>query len=137
VSTLMSGATSPEGTVQPDTQYAGQCNNPIIESTEYYMGTWYYSAWIPPIVNVPKNAILYSVAWTYAISPWPFGQVVQLCDQVPSCTDISSLAHGYTPYFNGHLANTNFRFKFYVPGSGQLSPWVTPNSLQVCTAYSY
>lgn len=68
-------AGTPVADIQPNGQ-AGYCNNPILGPTEYYAGTWYYSAQIPPLGSVPNNATIYAVAWTYSLSRTPPGQRV-------------------------------------------------------------
>jgi hypothetical protein len=135
VTVTPSEAAAPVAAVQPNGS-AGYCTNAIMGPTEYYAGTWYYSPPIPPVGSVPSNAVIYQVSWTYSLSRTPAGQRVWLCDSV-DCFEITGLPHGTTHHFDGHSANTNFAFDFYVTGSGQLSPWVTTSSLQVCSAFSY
>lgn len=130
-----SEATKSVAVVQPDGQ-AGYCTNPIVGPTEYYAGTEYQSPDIPPVGSVPSTATIYQVSWTYSLSGTPVGQRVWICDSV-NCLEITGSTSGTTTYFNGHPANTDFAFDFYVTGSGQLSPWVNASDLQVCNNYNY
>ncbi len=130
-----SAATTPVAIPQPYGM-AGYCTNPIVGPTEYYAGTMYQSPNIPPVGSVPSTAIIYQVSWTYSLSRTPVGQRVWICDSV-NCFEITGSTSGTTTHFNGHHANTDFAFDFYVTGSGQLSPWVNTSDLQVCNNYSY
>lgn len=100
---------------------------------------FYYYLNISPSGNIPVNAKINSVSWSWGTSYKPSGLIVLLChDTNVYCGNVTGAQSGATSYFNNRYANKKMIFAFGVQGAGTaLNPPVYGRMNQVIVNYSY
>ncbi|TAI93865.1 flagellar protein FlhE [Pectobacterium versatile] len=94
------------------------------------------SAFVPNIAVNPDETIT-TIYWRHVIdSAIPVGLVVKLCSQSPQrCVDLDGSGDGQTRAFDGLAANNEFRFVYYIEGSGRINHSFRVRTIDIAVNY--
>ncbi|MBA0167905.1 MULTISPECIES: flagellar protein FlhE [Pectobacterium] len=94
------------------------------------------SAFSPNIAVKPEETIT-TIYWRHLIdSEIPTGLAVKLCSKTPQrCVDLDGSGDGQTRSFEGLAANNEFRFVYYIAGTGRLNRTFSVRTIDIAVNY--
>ncbi|AOR65930.1 flagellar protein FlhE [Pectobacterium wasabiae] len=102
-----------------------------------YRGEMITTSAFAPSIELKPDETITTIYWRYAIdSVIPTGLVVKLCSQSPQrCVDLNGSGDGQTQAFDGLAANNEFRFVYYIEGSGRLNHTFIVRTIDIAVNY--
>ncbi len=106
--------------------------------TIYQKGYWRYTPQLNAPATPPSGATITYLTWQWSVVNYRSDLLVQICnDPVTHCLDVSSLGIGGTNAWDGWPANTNFKIRFGIAGTGTITPYIYGQNDTINVSWEY